>query len=212
MSKTTKYLLVGLAALVFVLIFTVNRCGMSERSAILQGKVDELSQQNTQLLADLDQKRIDYEASTKLHNQELNRIRADAHAADIDYNDDIYKKAKELEKAEGSIVDINELVVNLRAQISVAKTTITNLETKIVAKQRAFDDLDAEWKVKEREWIDFSAGQDEVIENMKKEIVYWKNLTVSLKKDIGGLQLGGKVKTGVAIGLAVAVVYGLVAK
>lgn len=211
MSKTTKYLLAGLAVLVALLIFTSNRsCSMSERSAILQGKVDELSQQNTQLLADLDQKKIDYDAAKKRHDKELDRIREDARKADVDHSSDIYKKAEELEKAEESIVDINELVVNLRAQKAADKIIIKDLEFKVGEKQRAFDDLDTEWKEKEIDWNDLKAAQDKMIISLQEEVGYWKNLTVSLKKDIGGLQLGSKVKTGVAIGLAAAVVWGLV--
>ncbi|MCK4647891.1 hypothetical protein KAT51_00060 [bacterium] len=211
MSKTIKYLIAGLVLLTGLLIFTSNRsCSMSEKSAILQGKVDELSAQNVHLLADLEQKKIDYNVAMERHNKELDRIRTSAAAADVDHDSELYKARSDLAKRVEAATTLQERVDAFEQKDIASERIITDLEQKIVMKDGAFKDLDSEWKKKERDWIDFSAGQDKVIEEMKKEITYWKNLTDSLKKDIGGLQLGGKVKTGVAIGLAVAVVYGLV--
>lgn len=211
--KLNKATIAALLVSFLLLFFAFSRsCGESKRSALLQGRVDALTAENNTYMHLLEQKQADFNTSEKLHNEELAKIRKDVHDSDVDHSSDLYKKAKELEKAEESIVDINELVVNLRAQKVVDKRIIKDLEFKVGEKQRAFDELDAKWIEKEIDWKDLDAAKDKAIEKLKAEITERKNLVVSLKKDVARLQLGSTVKTGVVVGLAAAVVYGLVSK
>lgn len=211
MSKLLKFLLP--AALVILLIVVAFRsCGIYDRYSVLKGRYDALTEEyNTQrdnalqdivglrnIIAQKDERIRNITAQIEVKEGEISTLHTQT-----DKLESTYTKLKE------ELVSVDTLqlrVDNLETQVSIWKQKFTLSEGIIQDKDSVIFSLNEKYEAQ----VKISLEWKQMYDNEVTLHTLCKQRLDLANKRIGGLRFGGTIKTGLVLGLAAVVIYGLV--
>ncbi len=208
MSKTIKYLLAGLAALVALLVFIGNRsCKLYDENSILKGNEEVLVAQLDTAVNSLftyQRENVALLTQLKIQGKMLTTVITKANnAAEL-----MVSGFRTAEHLKANAENDKALIVEMEMEIGKRDELIEKLFNTVKKQEERYFTLTETYRITKRE-LDLS----EIAIEQFRETIAIKDLRIKgLEKSLKGIRFSSGIKTPVIVGLAAVVIYGLVTK
>lgn len=206
LNKTIKCLVSGVVLLAGLLVFTSYRaCRIYDENSILKGKDEILTIQ----LKDETAKRKIRERDIKMLLAKLDEERAERTViinTAVNATKVMQSGLRTVGELEANAENDKALIFELKTEIGKRDELITKLVFTIKTQEERYFGLTKQYNVVLKE-----LGLADLFIKDQKDIILLKDTRIKgLEKSLKGIRFSSDVKTGVAVALAVAVIYGLV--
>jgi len=204
--KTSLIFIIGIVVLIGLLIFSgIRACNLYDKNSILKGRAIELTKQlDTQKELLGNSKKANDELQAEMDEAIVSSEEAISTTAET--NKSLNRHISQLLATRVQLIEHESIILNLEEQIGTQSKIISNLEFTIVKKDEQIFSLTKKY-ISERD-LRISV---ETAFGLANEVIRVSDLRIKgLETKLRGVRFTGKIKTGVVIGLAAAVVYGLV--
>ena len=209
MIKKYWKLIIGGFVILFLVVSTYKACRLYDEKSIWKGRTEQWETQ--------------YKALEKTSTTEIGRLTnvikeqtveiqniLNQPIPELEENKTLKQELKKLQVINNTLIDSPAIIKNLKKQNEIKDNLIGNLEFTITQKDTQLIQLNLSWEKKYEAQLNISNNYKALWEETLKGNELEKNLVKSLEKDLKQIRFMSNVKSGVVIGLAAVVIYGLV--